>query len=183
MRFIRAAGASDSRASRSDGSLFTKIVEDREVLARTLDSFARHGKILIGYNSKRFDVPLIRGILGGIDAYELCQALIGDDREVVKDLLWSTHPPRFRPDTIDIAERLRKGRYPQSLKSLAASMGRPKLQELPFEPGTVLTDEQWAQVKQYNLIDLGLRVGVGLERVSPDLMALSVSVGGDGTGP
>jgi hypothetical protein len=41
-----------------NGEMMTRLVDgDRDSLARLLDCFATHGRILIGYNSSRFEEP------------------------------------------------------------------------------------------------------------------------------
>jgi hypothetical protein len=151
-----------------NGSMQTRLVEDRGKLANLLAYFAEHGKILVGYNSQRFDVPLIRAILGGFDPYAPAQALIRGERFPFP----SSKLPAFKPDYIDISARLRRGGGFPSLKTVAANLGRPTLRELPYAPDTILTDEQWKEVKAYNQIDLAHTWAL-LERVAPDLQALA----------
>ena len=62
------------------GKLTTFIVDgDRNKLAKTLDQLQARGAVLVGYNSERFDVPLARCILAGIDPYAPAQAIIERD--------------------------------------------------------------------------------------------------------
>src|SRR5437868_3939385 len=63
-----------------EGERGTWVVQDREKLARFLNGFASYERILVGYNSQRFDVPLVRAILKGLDPYALAQAIIRDER-------------------------------------------------------------------------------------------------------
>src|SRR4051812_33263324 len=64
-----------------DGEIRTQIVDgDRAKLARTLDTLAEHGRILITYNGDHFDVPVIRAILGSFDPYSVGQSIITEGR-------------------------------------------------------------------------------------------------------
>jgi hypothetical protein len=50
------------------GKLATHVVDgDPRRLGAVLDRLAGTDRILAGYNSERFDIPVIRGILGGLD--------------------------------------------------------------------------------------------------------------------
>ena len=80
--------------------------------------------------------------------------------------------PALQCDHIDLAARVRRGGGFPSLKLVAANLGRPKLRELPYPPDAVLTDEQWAEVKRYNSIDVAHTWAL-LERFSPELQALA----------
>ena len=53
---------------------------DRDVLAEYLRCFADQSMILVGYNSERFDIPVIQGILAGIDPYQTAQSIINAGR-------------------------------------------------------------------------------------------------------
>jgi len=162
---------------------FHQIDGDVEELRRFLDSLARRGRTLVGYNSSNFDGPVVRAFLGDRDPYETAQWIIDNE-----DLPWAERQwldlrdcPPLGVDHIDLCARLKtKGRYP-SLKSVAANLGRPKLQELPYPPGTVLSDSQWGEVASYNRIDLGHTWAL-LEYFLPELegqAALSAEYGID----
>jgi hypothetical protein len=133
------------------GKLTTSIVDgDRGKLAATLGRLVDRGMILVGFNSDHFDIPLIRCILGAIDPFAPAQAIVTDNRLPVA----LSKLPEFPCDHIDLAARLRRGgRFP-GLKTVAANLGRPQLRELPYEPGLVLTDQEWSQVLVYNRVDL-----------------------------
>jgi hypothetical protein len=152
------------------GRVETTIVDgDRGRLARTLRRLAATGRILVGYNSAAFDIPLIGAILGGIDPHEPAQSIIRDGR--LPEPLWNL--PRFPCDHVDLAARLRRGGGFPGLKTVAANLGRPTLLELPYPPDAALTDQQWAEVRRYNAIDLAHTRAI-LERFAPELQALAV---------
>src|SRR5262249_57202674 len=75
-----------------------------------------------------------------------------------------------------LAARLRRGKAFPSLKTVAANLGRPVLQELPYPPGTILSDAEWAEVKAYNQVDLS-HTWTLLERFAPELQALAALSG------
>ena len=104
----------------SSGAMETLIVDgDRDKLERTLRRFAAAGRTVVGYNSARFDAPLIGAILRGIDPYAPAQSIIRDDR--LPDALRGL--PCLACDHIDLAARLRRGgRFP-GLKTVAAYLG------------------------------------------------------------
>jgi hypothetical protein len=126
-----------------DGSLGVRIVDgDRAELTRALADLFESDRILVGYNSTKFDIPLILHILEGFDAYAVSQRLIrGDCVRLPKNSLFS------RLSHIDLSSRVRRGgRFP-SLKAVAANLGRPVLRELPYPPDASLTDEEWEDAK------------------------------------
>lgn len=151
------------------GKLGTFVVDgDPARLAAVLDRLAEHDRTLVGYNSERFDLPVIRGILGGLDPYETAQAIIQENR-VPRSL---SSLPGLPCDHVDLAARLRRGGGFPSLKAVAANLGRPILRELPYPPDAVLTDQQWAEIKRYNEIDLAHTWALA-ERFTPELQALA----------
>ncbi|MBV8076674.1 MAG: hypothetical protein JO284_09765 [Planctomycetaceae bacterium] len=147
---------------------------DSVALARVLDRLAARNLVLIGYNSSGYDIPMLRAILGGRDAYETSRLLIERERQPHGERrpIDLRDCPRLTVDHVDVAARLRKGgRFP-SLKTVAANLGRPRLRELPYAPDADLTDAQWLEVKRYNAIDLSHTWAV-LEVFAPELEALA----------
>lgn len=155
----------------SDGSFKTYAVDGAvSRLETALRDLARKSKILVGYNSIGYDLPILQCILDGDDPYELTERIIANGKlpfgERERLGLWRLR--EIDVDHIDLSPRLAsKGRFP-SLKVVAANLGRPKLQELPYPPGTALTDEQWAEVASYNRIDLEHTWSL-LEYMAPEL--------------
>ena len=125
-------------------------------------------RTLITYNGDHFDVPVIRYALAGYDPFIVGDAIIVGGRLPVPASSLAALPCEH----IDLAARLRRGGRIPSLKLLAAYSGRPQLRELPHAPGSILTDEQWAEVIRYNEIDLGHTWDL-LERFGPELQALA----------
>jgi DNA polymerase family B len=153
-----------------NGKRVTLTVDaDAKKLAEVLKALVDHNRILVGYNSQRFDLPIIRGILRGLDPYVLAQEIIQKGRQ--PSILVKL--PQLDCDHIDLAARLRRGGAFPSLKAVAANLGRPLLKELPYPPDSILTDDQWDQVKIYNGIDLGHTWAL-LERFAPELQVLAL---------
>jgi hypothetical protein len=144
------------------------VIDDRDKLKKVLDKLSKDGRILVGFNSQKYDIPLMRAILKSYDPYPLSQRLIRGD-----DMPFRIHKfPELPCDHIDLCARVRRGgRFP-SLKAIAANLGRPVLQELPYPPDAILDPEQWAEVLAYNQIDLGHTWAL-LERFAPELAALA----------
>jgi putative DNA primase/helicase len=150
------------------GVVTTRIVEAREALAKSLTWFAGEGRILVGYNSERFDIPLVRGILAGVEPYAPAQSIIRDGKLPPA----MVNLPKFPCDHIDLSARLRRGGAFPGLKTVAANLGRPVLCEVPFDLDEILTDAQWEEIKAYNRVDLEHTWAL-LERLAPELSALA----------
>jgi hypothetical protein len=151
------------------GNVVTHVVDgDPQKLTEVLIRLAERNRILVGYNSLQFDIPVLKGILNGLDPYRLAQEII-QSRKVPNAV---SKLPALGCDHIDLSARLRRGGAFPSLKTVAANLGRPHLQELPYPPDMVLSDDQWAEVKEYNAIDLDHTWAL-LERFAPELQALA----------
>jgi hypothetical protein len=153
-----------------DPEIGSLTLEDPRELERVLRSFEELGKILVGYNSRRYDIPMLRAILAGRDPYQASQDLINTDRFKLPP--WVDSTPPVTVDHIDLAARLERGGYFPSLKAVAAKLGFPLLQDLPFAPGSELTDAQWQEVCKYNRNDLGITWGL-LEYFTDKLRAMA----------
>lgn len=151
------------------GEMVTLTIDGDHIrLAKTLNHLAARNRILVTYNGDHFDVPVIRAILGRHNPYDVAEAIIRGSRPPADPSSW----PSLPCDHIDLSARLRRvGGFP-SLKAVAANLGRPVLRELPYAPGSILTEDQWREVKAYNEIDLGHTWAL-LERFSPELQALA----------
>jgi hypothetical protein len=151
----------------NDGEWVHDCAETTSQLEAILSQLHQDGKTLLGYNSQRYDVPMVRAILAGEDAHETSKRLIeSGDRTVLE------HVPTPNIDHIDLAERFRRGGKFPGLKTLAARLGLPTIQELPYPPDATLDDDAWQEVKTYNRVDLEVTWTI-LERVAPELAALT----------
>jgi hypothetical protein len=149
---------------------------DLDRLRVALRWFARNGYTLVSFNGIRYDVRILRAILGGLDPHAVSTRIIegdrGDDgrdrarvRAELKEMLAGC--PRVRCDHVDLAPRMPR----TSLKLIAAHMGRRRLQELPYDPHADLDEGQWEEVGRYNLKDLS-DTRAFLDAVAPDLQSL-----------
>ena len=114
-------------------------------------------------------MPLIRGILAGIDPYEPAQEIIRGNRLPgftfsPTDALSRSH----RPGSPTPPGRPVPKPQDRCSESRQASASKSCL----MLPDAVLTDEQWAEVQRYNLTDLGHTWDL-LRRFAPELQALA----------
>lgn len=89
------------------------------------------------------------------DIWGFSDSVIRDDFEKIKEYKWNRSWT-----SVDLylywAKMLRLSKK-ISLKSLGIQLGWPKVQELPYPPGMTLNQQQWEEVKDYNLSnDLGI---------------------------
>jgi P4 family phage/plasmid primase-like protien len=152
------------------------FVEDVDQLWKVFDQGARLGRIFCGFNSERYDLLLIQGILAGVaDVHALSRKIIEAGNADDWPTLWAIRDsfPPLEVDHIDLCARVKKyGRFP-SLKALAASLGAPSLRELPYDPDSPLDPDQWAEVIRYNANDLAVTRQL-LQHYEGELEALDV---------
>ena len=147
---------------------------DRAQLAEVLDRVAADGMALVGYNIDGYDIPVLRAILANTDPYPVSHALVHHDGpgqpESVRALIGGW--PRVEADHVDLAARTQSGgRFP-GLKTIAANLNCPHLEELPYDPESLLSDAEWGEVRQYNRRDLEA-TKAALAHFTPELAALT----------
>jgi len=108
----------------------------------------------VGFNSSKFDLPIIVGALSGFDnkkIKEVCDAIIQLNLPVwkVADKFGIKVPKSF--DHIDLIE-IAAGKA--SLKIYGGRLHAKKMQDLPIEPDAILTREQMVLIKDYCENDL-----------------------------
>lgn len=108
----------------------------------------------VSFNGIRYDIPIITLALNYCD----CQELKAATNEIIDDKVQPYRLLRNRKvealqglDHIDLKE-VAPGRY--SLKHYAGRMGAPRLQDLPFRPDMVLSDDQITILRWYCINDL-----------------------------
>ena len=112
-----------------------------------------HNFCVVGFNSSRYDIPMVWLALSGATLDDLQEATI----KLIKHNVWAKelqaeyhyrigHTNHI--DLIDVAPL--KG----SLKAYAGRLHAPRLQDLPYAPQTHLTEEQAEDVKVYCINDL-----------------------------
>lgn len=102
----------------------------------------------VGFNSANFDLPITALALAGFSNAKLHEAV---NAIIVEGLRWRDVLKRYRVkklevDHIDLIE-VAKG--DGSLKLYGGRVHVPKMQDLPFKPGTHLSDDQIAITKWY----------------------------------
>ena len=111
----------------------------------------------VGFNSKEYDMPLLRVALTGANTAKIKKAsnkLINKPRGTFAwKLLEAANIPyckiKRHIDLFEVAPGVNV-----SLKTYAARMGFKKLQDLPYEPDTILTTKQMDEVKAYCFNDI-----------------------------
>jgi hypothetical protein len=109
----------------------------------------------IGYNSLAYDLPMICAALGGFDN----AALKGLSDKLIKSKQpWNVTRAAdiVVPDSWDHIDIMGIAPGQASLKAYAGRLDAPTLQDLPYEPDTVLTPEQMDEVERYCVNDLRL---------------------------
>jgi hypothetical protein len=112
---------------------------------------------VLGFNSEKYDATMIALALGGCDNYVLkmaSDALIVERKwpmEVLKT--YQCHRANFK-EQIDLQEVVPG--IKMSLKTYGGRMHTKRMQDLPFIPSTILSEEQKAIVRYYLMNDLGV---------------------------
>lgn len=133
---------------------------------------------IVGYNFLGYDLPMIYKALDGADNAELKAA---NDRIIVGRLKYWDAPRALGvwiPDGLDIIDLIEP--QPNAFASLKTLMGRlhcRRLQDLPYTPDTVLTDDEMDKVVSYMGNDIG---GTGeLYAALKDALDLRVALGAE----
>lgn len=130
----------------TDGESLT--ASDRQRIYNIFELFT-----VVSFNGINYDVPMIGGALVGFDTSQL-KAL--NDRIIVDGVKhWELGVSDWKPkDHIDVME-VATGRASQ--KQYASRLHHPRIWELPYDPSTVLNEEQRVEVSAYcgnDLFDL-----------------------------
>ena len=128
--------------------------EDRRTLGgimRTFETF--------GFNSNNFDMPLILYALSGATAKMLCamaNAIINERMSPWRTMTrYNLSKPRGF-DHFDLMEPAPAVKV--SLKLYGGRMHSKRLQDLPIEPNTLLTDSQMDDIREYCMNDLATTI-------------------------
>ena len=110
----------------------------------------------ISFNGNYYDVPMIAGALNGFTPHMLKQ--LNDAIIVEKKKPWELGLPEWKPaDHIDVME-VAPGHGSQ--KQYAGRIHSKTMQDLPYEPDEVLTEEQITHVDAYCGNDLDVLLGI-----------------------
>lgn len=127
--------------------------------------------VLIGYNNFRFDDVVMKAILDGTvsTAQEICDLATrliesnNDDVKITKLTHYGRKEWGYRTSPwgcIDLFQILGGPRIAGSLKSHEVRLGLKDVRDLPFKPGTVLTENQAAELTQYCEHDVNATEGL-----------------------
>ncbi len=86
--------------SRGPGGEFYRVVDTPDELDHTLNTIEESKETLVGYNCSSYDIPMLRAILAGRDAYKSSQELIHSNRFKLPD--WVDSAPQVNVDHIDL---------------------------------------------------------------------------------
>lgn len=167
--------------SYNTGSVFYLEMADvgsrinRELLLWILNNF-----LIVTFNGRMFDIPVLSCALAGLDCLELKQvsdAIIqGDERSYMVLKAWKVK--EIEINHIDLIEVCP---LQASLKIYGGRLHTPRMQELPFHPNTHLTDDQITIVRYYCINDLATTAFVfsNLEEQLELRSKMSISYGVD----
>ncbi len=110
--------------------------------------------LLIGFNSKNYDHPMLNAALDGV-SNEVLKTL--SDEIIVHRKMWWQHRDLRYIDQIDLIEVLPGV---ASLKIYGGRNGSERLQDLPIEPAAYITDEQVPLMRYYCLNDDVVTLGL-----------------------
>lgn len=140
---------------------------DTNRFCRTLRALAKRGARLVGFNNIGFDYPLIHGLL----QWQACKpnlhaadvlTLLNDKANAIIESEFKDRFAHVIPEWNWLVQQLdlqkvhhfdNKARL-TSLKQLEFNMRSPIVEDLPFEAGTPLTEEQIEELLEYNENDV-----------------------------
>ena len=129
------------------------IHDDRDLFKRMYNHYK--DQIWVGFNSRRYDVPVMQGILAGFDPYEINDWIINQDRHGWE---FSTLLRDYPILAYDCMTGYR------GLKDLELFMGlNIKETSVPFDIDRPLTRQELQEVKEYNQADVWATFLVFLE--------------------
>jgi len=122
---------------------------------------------LVGFNNLGFDYPIIHSLIGGAfrysELYDKCQAIIGSI-DGWGHTVWENKHYVEQIDLYKIHHFDNKSKS-TSLKILEFNMRLPKIQDLPYKPGTMLNHAQKDHLIPYNRHDVDCTEAFYLETV------------------
>lgn len=121
---------------------------DCKLLAWILTTFTT-----VGFNSNNYDIPICQMAAAGLGPMELWAATHRIIVEEVRgsDVMRERKVKALKVDHIDLIE---VAPLMASLKTYAGRLHAPKMQDLPFKPGTVLTMDQITITRWYCVNDI-----------------------------
>jgi len=131
---------------------------DHGALRAFLAQLKRRHCRMVGFNNMDYDWPVIHAVFLNVDvdpataAYEKTNEIIGDSfDDRFRHIIWQPEVPQI--DLFKIHHFDNKARA-TSLKVLEFNMRSTSVRDLPFPPGTVLTEKQTKTLVEYNIHDV-----------------------------
>lgn len=150
-----------------------ELFPSREVFNHAKLLWVLHNFCTVGFNSRKFDDPLIWLAMTGATPdmlHDACLSII-EGNAMPRDIEYQYNFKMSKINTIDLIE---VAPLSASLKTYAGRLHAPRLQDLPYDPGMNLTSEQAEEVKLYCINDLDL-TALLLKDLEPQL-SLRVSM-------
>jgi hypothetical protein len=129
---------------------------DIDLIIQMVQAIAYHNARMVGYNNIGYDYPVLHFILEqrptAEQIYEKSCSIIGND-DRFSHIIWDRQQYAEQIDLYKIHhfDNVAKS---TSLKMLEFNMRSDDIQDLPFEPGTILTDPQIDTLISYNRHDV-----------------------------
>lgn len=131
---------------------------DISQIIQLVSAIKYHGDRMVGYNNIAYDYPLLHFVLenhpSADQIYEKSMSIITAPRDQrFNHIIWDKNRYADQLDLLKIHHFDNVAKF-TSLKMLEFNMRSASIQDLPFEPGTVLTDPQIDTLIRYNRHDV-----------------------------
>lgn len=138
-----------------------------EQVWKTALGFVMQRFLIVGFNSRTYDVPMVMLALSGLPTWKLKE--VNDEIILGGMRAWEVEkkykPLPMRLNHIDVME---VAPLHDGLKTYAGRLHAKRMQELPYSPDTHLTFEQAELVRGYNVNDLD-NTGLLFEELKPQI--------------
>ena len=137
----------------------SEFVDQRQEMISHLREIRKQNGWLVGFNNVGFDYPIIHYILKNqqcsvYEIYMKCQEIIATDFNRRWSNRIATKDELLQQIDLYLINHFDNVAKATSLKSLEIAMRMDDVQDLPFEVGSVLSQEQIKVLKKYNLHDV-----------------------------
>lgn len=110
-------------------------------------SFCLHRHLIVTFNGKAYDLPMMGHALDGLS----CETLKARSNEIIRD---EKNEYQLRLGKINHIDLIEVAPLQASLKLYAGRLHAPRMQDLPFDDQVSLTPQETLQVRDYNINDL-----------------------------
>lgn len=138
---------------------------DIRQLIRTLQWLGKESHKLVGYNNRGFDYPVIHYLMTevdcNLDGNRICDMLYAKAMSIINspfgsafnNIIWPNDQLVSQVDLFLIHHFDNKAKM-TSLKMLEVNMRSKNIRDLPYKPGTILTDHEMDVLIEYNKHDV-----------------------------